>query len=161
MLMIIICPSCKKKFDLSESLIPDKGRLLKCGSCDQTWFFHKKNSTNTNIDVDISSSIDTKTTDNYKSLKKKKKDFKKDILYTPQKKGSELIKYKSKSNFTFGKLLSYLIVIIISFTALILIMDTFKNPLSIIFPNIELILYNLFETIRDLFLFAKDLSQND
>ena len=161
MLMIIICPSCKKKFDLSESLIPDKGRLLKCGSCDQTWFFNKKNSTNTNIDIDITSSIDTKTIENYKPFKKKKNEFKKDIIYTPQKKGSELIKYRSKSNFTFGKLLKYLIVIIISFTALILIMDTFKNPLSIFFPNIELILYNLFETIRDLFLFAKDLSQND
>ena len=73
--MIIICPSCKKKFDLSESLIPDKGRLLKCGSCDQTWFFNKKNSTNTNIDIDITSSIDTKTIENYKPFKKKKNDL--------------------------------------------------------------------------------------
>ena len=39
--MIIVCPSCGKNFDVDENLIPDKGRLLKCGSCDQTWFFNK------------------------------------------------------------------------------------------------------------------------
>ena len=40
--MIIVCPSCGKNFDVDENLIPDKGRLLKCGSCNQTWFFNKK-----------------------------------------------------------------------------------------------------------------------
>ena len=39
--MIIACPYCEKKFEVDENLIPDKGRLLKCGSCDQTWFFNK------------------------------------------------------------------------------------------------------------------------
>ena len=39
--MIIICPCGEKKFEVDENLIPDKGRLLKCGSCDQTWFFNK------------------------------------------------------------------------------------------------------------------------
>ena len=39
--MIIICPCGEKKFKVDENLIPDKGRLLKCGSCDQTWFFNK------------------------------------------------------------------------------------------------------------------------
>ena len=38
-----------------------------------------------------------------------------------------------------------------------IVLDTFKNPLSVFFPNLELILYNLFETLRDLILFAKDL----
>ena len=36
-----MCPSCGKNFNVDENLIPDKGRLLKCGSCDQTWFFNK------------------------------------------------------------------------------------------------------------------------
>ena len=35
------------------------------------------------------------------------------------------------------------------------------TKLSAFFPNLELILYNLFETLRDLALFAKDLIKND
>ena len=50
------------------------------------------------------------------------------------------------------------IVLIISFVAVIIILDTFKSSLSNYFPNLELILYNLFETLRDLILFAKDLN---
>ena len=41
--MIITCPCGEKKFEVAESLIPEKGRLLKCGSCEHTWFFDKKN----------------------------------------------------------------------------------------------------------------------
>ena len=40
--MIIECPACSKKFNIDEKLIPDKGRLLKCGNCDHTWFFKKE-----------------------------------------------------------------------------------------------------------------------
>ena len=79
-----------------------------------------------------------------KNIKKEKKEF-------------ELVKYKQKS-FSLGKLFSYLIVLIITFVAIIIVLDTFKDPLSSIFPNLELILYNLFETLRDLILFAKDLN---
>ena len=42
--------------------------------------------------------------------------------------------------------------------ALIVIVDTFKSPISIIIPNIEYILYNLFESIKDIILFIKDLN---
>ena len=42
--MIIKCPCCEKKFEVDESLIPQNGILLKCGSCDQTWFFNKNSS---------------------------------------------------------------------------------------------------------------------
>ena len=148
--MIIVCPSCGKNFDVDENLIPDKGRLLKCGSCDQTWFFNK------NISEETKPLID-------KPFKEKK------ILYedvninkaktnAPIKSGSELVKYKPKYDFTFGKFLSYIIVSIITFVAIIIVLDTFKDPLGNIFPNLELILYNLFETLRDLILFAKDLN---
>ena len=73
-------------------------------------------------------------------------------------KGSELIKYKPKSNFTLSKVFSYLIVLIITFITIIIILDTFKSPLSLFFPNLELLLYNLFETLKDLILFTKDLN---
>ena len=62
-----------------------------------------------------------------------------------------------KSLFNLSKLLSYFLVLIISFISLIILLDTFKSPLSIIFPNLEIILYNLFETIKDINLFLKDL----
>ena len=148
--MIIVCPSCGKNFDVDTSLIPDKGRLLKCGSCDQTWFFNKNISEQTKPLID-------------KPIKQKK------ILYedenidkaetnVPIKSGSELVEYTSKYDFTFGKFLSYIIVSIITFVAIIIVLDTFKDPLGNIFPNLELILYNLFETLRDLILFAKDLN---
>ena len=148
--MIINCPSCYKSFEVDESLIPEKGRLLKCGSCNQTWFFNKNISEQTKPLID-------------KPVKQKK------ILYEDEnidnaetnasiKSGSELVKYKPKYDFTFGKFLSYIIVSILTFVAIIIVLDTFKSPLSNIFPNLELILYNLFETLRDLILFAKDLN---
>ena len=150
--MIIVCPSCGKKFNVDESLIPDKGRLLKCGSCNHTWFFNK------NENIQIKQTID-------KPIVKEKPDINSETNNKPIsnfstniKKGSELVKYKPKYNFTFGKFLNYVIVSIISFIAIIIILDTFKDPLGIIFPNIELVLFNLFETLRDLILFAKDLN---
>ena len=148
--MIIVCPSCGKNFDLDENLIPDKGRLLKCGSCDQTWFFNK------NVVKQTKQLID-------KPIKQKKNLYenrnigksKSDVTMKP---GSELVKYNPKHNFTFGNFLSYIIVSIITFIAIIIVLDTFKDPLTNIFPNLELLLYNLFETLRDLILFAKDLN---
>ena len=61
--MIIICPSCGKKFELDENLIPDKGRLLKCGSCDQTWFYNK------NVELSVKPSTEK---NNLKTETKKK-----------------------------------------------------------------------------------------
>ena len=150
--MIIVCPSCKKKFDVDENLIPDKGRLLKCGSCYQTWFFNKDENVQikpSKEDLIIEEKIDIKD----KKITKPLPNFS-----TNNKKGSELVKYQPKYNFTFGKFLSYIIVSIITFVAIIIVLDTFKDPLSGIFPNLELLLYNLFETLRDLILFAKDLN---
>ena len=40
--MIITCNNCNKKFDIDSTLIPDKGRLLQCASCDHKWFFKKE-----------------------------------------------------------------------------------------------------------------------
>ncbi len=64
-------------------------------------------------------------------------------------------KPKKQSNF---KLLFFFIVAIISFVAFIIIVDTFKYPIGKIVPNIEFILYNLYESIKDISLFIKDLT---
>ena len=37
--MIITCPSCEKKFEIDQKLIPSEGRMLQCGSCERQWFF--------------------------------------------------------------------------------------------------------------------------
>ena len=148
--MIIICPCGEKKFEVDENLIPDKGRLLKCGSCDQTWFFNK------NVNEQKEPLIDKPA--KQKKILYKDENIDKSVSKAPIKPGSELVKYKPKYNFSFGKLLSYIIVSIITFIGVIIVLDTFKGPLSIIFPNLELFLYNLFETLRDLILFAKDLN---
>ena len=148
--MIIVCPSCGKNFDVDEKLIPDNGRLLKCGSCNQTWFFNKNVSEQTQQLIDKPAKP--------KKILYKDENIDKSLSKAPIKPGSELVKYRPKYNFTFGKFLSYIIVSLITFIAFIIILDTFKSPLSNFFPNLELILYNLFETLRDIILFAKDLN---
>ena len=149
--MIIVCPSCGKNFDVDENLIPEKGRLLKCGSCNQTWFFNKNKSLE--IKPLMNEVVEEKPYIKEKKIRNSTSNFSANI-----KKGSELVKYQPKYNFTFGKFLSYIIVSIITFVAIIILLDTFKDPLGNIFPNIELVLYNLFETLRDLILFVKDLN---
>ena len=155
--MIIVCPYCKKKFEIDSNLIPEKGRLLKCGSCDHTWFFNKSliedNKINENLSIPIKQKKE-KIMETLKSLnnqKEKQKNKKSD------KKGSEIIKYEPKSTFTASNFLSYILVFLVSFIGLVIILDTFKTPIYSIFPQIELILFNLFETIIDIQLFIKDL----
>ena len=65
---------------------------------------------------------------------------------------------KQSKNITFSKFLSYLIVSIISFIAFIVLIDTLKKPLIDVFPGLEILLFNLFETLKDIKLFIIDLS---
>ena len=155
--MIITCPCGKKKFNVDTNLIPDKGRLVKCGTCDETWFFKKSDKTalESREDVAINENFE-KQIQNQISSPKNDKTYNK-ITNIQKSKGSELIKYRTKSSFTISKFLSYIIVFLVSFIGVIIILDTFKSPLSIFFPSLELLLYNMFETIKDLVLFAKDL----
>jgi len=144
--MIITCPHCEKKFDVDSNLIPEKGRMLKCGSCDQTWFF------NPSLQKGSQNSQDIKTD--------KKSEIVEDndeITSVEEQTKNETKKINKSSNFGVGKILSYLIVIIISFIGVIVILETFKTPLGNIFPGLEFMLYSLFETIKDIFLFFKNL----
>ena len=63
-------------------------------------------------------------------------------------------KPKKQKNF---KILNIFVVAIISFLAFIIIVDTFKYPIGKIVPNVEFILYNLYESIKDISLFIRDL----
>jgi predicted Zn finger-like uncharacterized protein len=141
--MIIACDNCNKKFDIDANLIPEKGRLLQCSSCNHKWFF--KNEAifkfiepikDLTIDKDIKNS---KKTSIYSEEKTKK---------TLTGENKVLKKYN---------ILNLSIICMISFVAIIIIIDTFKYPLSKIFPNIEFLLYNLYESIKDISLFLKNL----
>ena len=55
----------------------------------------------------------------------------------------EVIKKNQSSKF-----FSYLIVFIISLGALIILLDTLKTPLINIFPGLEVLLFNLYETLK-------------
>ena len=79
--------------------------------------------------------------------------IKTEIIDIPQNINNQI----TKTKFSFTKLLSYLVVFIISFIALIIIIDTFKKPLYSNFPVLEMIIFNLFETLVDINLFIKDL----
>tara|TARA_B100001057_G_scaffold191964_1_gene192867 strand:- start:141 stop:611 length:471 start_codon:yes stop_codon:yes gene_type:complete len=155
--MIINCPNCKKQFNVDSNLIPDIGKLLKCGSCNHTWFFNKYNEVNDEKEIISEKKFSESKKTLEKSFKKKKVKTNISLSNLPKNKGSELVKYEPKFNFGIGNVLNYTIVFIISFVAVIILLDTFEKPLSAFFPNIELILYNFFETLKDLKLFIKDL----
>ena len=69
---------------------------------------------------------------------------------------NELIKINSKKDNNYN-ILNLILVFIISFISLVILADTFKTPISNIVPNIEFILYSLYESVKDIFLFLNDL----
>ena len=152
--MIITCPSCKKSFQIDSSLIPIEGRNLKCGSCGHVWFF-KNEEKNLELKTEIIPNIKIESD---KKIQKKininEKNLRDEIINNKDK---ALIKYEEGSKITLTNLLGYIVVSILSFIALILLLDTFQIQLSSIFPDLELLLYNLYETMTDMLLFVRDL----
>ena len=153
--MIITCPCDKKKFEVDASLIPDYGRNMQCGACGHVWFYKKEDEYKVNDEkAIISEEIDKKNQipENTSPKKVKKQ------IFSKEKSGTEIVEYTPKTTFTFGKFLSYIIVLIISFAIFIILIDTLKTPLIDIFPKLEILLFNLFETLQDIKLFIIDLS---
>lgn len=37
-IMIIVCPTCEKKYTIEEETLPDKGRRVRCGDCSHIWW---------------------------------------------------------------------------------------------------------------------------
>ena len=161
--MIITCPNCNKKFKIDNSLIPDEGRDLQCGSCNHVWLYKikEKNSKILKLkeETDIND-IKTKVNKNNEEIVENKNPLTKiENELNNQKKEKNIEKQKETkiSKNTGNKFFSYLIVFIISFVALIILLDTLKNPLINVFPGLEIILFNLFETLQDIKLFIIDL----
>ena len=138
--MIITCPCEKKQFKIDSSLIPNEGRELQCGSCEKVWFYRNPQST----DLEFS---DNQTTEkNSENLPNVNEEV-------------EVLDKKNQKNFggILFKIFGYFIVFITTLIAVIIILDTFKSPLSSIFPSLELFLFNLIETLKDIKFFIKDL----
>ncbi len=164
--MIITCPNCNKQFKIDNSLIPDEGRDLQCGSCNHIWFYNIQEKNNEVLELKqeiISEDIETKAVNKEDKIKEKQQSeeiIKTEINNKKKEKNSEKQKNTTtlkKTENKGSKFFSYLIVFIISFVALIILLDTLKTPLINVFPGLEIILFNLFETLQDIKLFIIDL----
>ena len=164
--MIITCPNCNKQFKIDNSLIPDEGRDLQCGSCNHIWFYNIQEKNNKVLELKqeiVSDDIETKAENNEDKIEEKQQPeeiIKTEINIKKKERNSE----KQKNTTTLNKIenkgskfFSYLIVFIISFVALVILLDTLKTPLINVFPGLEIILFNLFETLQDIKLFIIDL----
>ena len=182
--MIIECINCNKKFNVNSNLIPDEGRKIKCGDCNHIWKFNKKDFLeNTkhaanNIEYQVQENdirIEEEVPENDNRIEEEvpQNDIKiveQDI--TTKKKQSPNITNTNNSNIfrknsnsikklsskKIDKFFSYLLVFIISFVALIILLDTIKSPLINFFPGLEFLLFNLFETLKDIKSFIMDLT---
>ena len=145
--MIISCEKCNKKFELEDNLIPETGRLLQCGSCSYQWHYIPTNQITLVNEIDS-----TKSSKNIKKsvkkIDKKKINADKNILESDE----SILENKKGVGF-----FSYLLVIIISLVALLVIGDTFKPYLLTIVPNLDFYLSSLYESLIDIYLFFKDL----
>ncbi len=154
--MIINCIKCKKIFEVNSSLIPDNGRTIQCGVCNHIWFYKPKinvSEDGTNSEIINPSSIEKKAQIENEISHDQDISITKDI-----DNNNEITNEKNKKNsFSIIKFFSYILVLIISFIAIIIILDTFKSSLNNIFPDLEIFLYNLFETVKDVYLFLKNL----
>ena len=148
--MIITCPSCDKKFNVDDSLIPNEGRSLQCSFCKKKWHFKPD---------------DKKLENEYikKDIKIKKINPKENVPIEVDKIISEAEKMKTTNiisvskNLEKFKFLNFLFLSIITFAALILILDTFKFQINNVVPGFNLLLVNFYESLKDVYLFFKDL----
>jgi len=205
--MIIKCNNCLKKFTVSDSDIPDKGRTVQCGNCSAQWFqkpiipsvrtdnlaenkVHSKiSSLSTADDLDIyaegqePSKNEFKASDgkNYKFLGNQwaevlpsgktgrlaRKKISKELHNLTGRQKVKKNKTIKKSNQLANQyqeiepggmgIFSFLIVFVAFVSAIILLLDTFKNQLIPFFPDLDNYLVYIFETINNIYIIIKDL----
>ena len=169
--MIISCPNCNKKFNIEAKLIPEKGRLLQCSNCNHKWHYTIP-SNNDEIQKKVEFSKNSEILKNKIDKKQSVKSISEETVIIMQKnkinknsidksKNKNLQK-NSKKKFVSNKnsieyFLKNIIVIIITFSAIILILDTFKSSISNYFPILIPMLDSFYQTIFDLNSFIKDL----
>ena len=147
------------------NLIPSEGRDLQCGSCDHIWFYKKEDPIPEPLQINEDIAIqENEDSDKLIDAESNEEEIKEPVEENEEVKSElsaiketeskpELVK-KTQST----KFFSYLLVFIISLGALIILLDTLKTPLINIFPGLEVLLFNLYETLKDIKLFIIDLS---
>ncbi len=148
--MLIKCPNCTKSFNVKEQLIPDKGRLLQCGACNNKWYFKKKNINKENINKIQSTIINIPKDDTAK--KKIVENVVNDEDLNEGEKYINIKKNKVSTNY-----IKLFLIIFITFVAIIVLLDTFKLYILNFIPQIDTILNNLYESLKDMYLFFEDL----
>ena len=154
--MIIQCVNCNKKFEIQDKLISDDGRLLECGSCAHQWHYRPIAKLELTDEVQIKDEPTEQLI--VKKTKKKSKIIEKiyeNDAYNEIEQTNEIITTKEK-NISY---INFLLVGIISFVAIVILADTFKNQIAYVIPNINLYINELHEILRDIFLFIADLSK--
>ena len=153
--MIITCEKCSKKFNINDNLIPKEGRQLQCGSCGYKWYFEPVDkSIKSRNDISEETIFNNETVEKNKieKIPEKQKIIQKKII--PNSVNKKKVTNKIKKS---PKIIKNLLVLIISFVALITFLDTFKYQLGNYLPGLEFLLNNLYESVKDIFLFFKDL----
>ena len=163
--MIIECINCNKKFNVDADLIPKQGRQIQCGSCNHIWHFKIESSLKEPLiledednQINLSIAKDTKEITESINLEKSTELVKDNEIYKDNKIQENAT---TENNIKISKIsdfFSYLLVFLISFVALIILLDTLKSPLINVFPGLEIVLFNLFETLKDVKLFIIDLT---
>ena len=160
--MIISCPNCNKKFKIDQNIIPIVGRLLQCSNCKHKWYFKiekKEEIDNGSLDQEKvilenkSEDIRINSSENDSLIEKNSKK-------QPKKKEKVVKKTKKINQNTNDRpigLLNMIIVLIISFVAIVIVLDTFRIELSKYIPFLNLMLNSIYAVIADINLFIKDL----
>ena len=151
-MMIIECINCHKKFEVESNLIPISGREIKCGLCNHVWYYKKiVNNDTQSVELYQNDQGNNKLkVENYDQSQSS-------VEITVSEKDDKYSEKSSNKSFKFSKILSYLLVIIITFITAVILVDTIKLPLINIFPDLEFLLFNLFETLKDIYLFFENL----
>ena len=145
--MIITCPSCDKQFEVDAIKIPADGRLLQCGSCSKQWFYTKEEIIEESGNLNLEKII---TENNFASKIDEESE-------NPSNEEIVINQNRDLKEFKVGKYLNFFIVLIISLIGIILILDTFKMQLSNVLPNLDAMINNLYESLKDIKLFIHDL----
>ena len=176
--MIISCPECNKRFKVDQNLIPNDGRLLQCSNCLHKWhFIIKKNDEKIEEPIiseevitdehpklkkdDFENKIDNKPVDSpleiiNKDLPKKYNKIAKNNNKSKTNKRSQVIKKNKKKDEKIN-LINAIFILIISFLALLLILDTFKEEFSKFLPFLGSYLDSFYEILIDIKFFINDL----
>ena len=188
--MIIQCKNCSRKFIVKDNDIPKEGRLVQCGHCSTSWHqipisIQTKTVKSITAEDDSPSIDNIKASDGKKyrflgsqwaeiltsgktgRLARKKISVELNrITGREQFKKSKKDKKSDQSADQYQEveggmgIFSFLIVLVISVAAIILVLDTFKNQLIPLFPNLDNYLVYIFETLNNIYIIIKDLFNN-